>query len=67
MSASTFPSKGQPNETLIETLTGELLLSIRSSSATDSSTVRFALRRLNSSVAASVKWTASRPQETSLS
>ena len=50
MSASTFPSKGQPNETLIETLTGRSV-SIRSSSATDSSTVRFALRRLNSSVA----------------
>ena len=57
---STFPSKGQPNETLIETLTGRSV-SIRSSSATDSSTVRFALRRLNSSVAPSVKCTASRP------
>ncbi len=64
LTGSTGPSNGQPNATEIETVLGTpsalARASTRAAVASDSSTVWFALRWLNESVAAKVTWTRSR-------
>ena len=65
---STLPSNGQPNATLIVIVTGSTERPITSAAAARASAIDWlALRRLNDSLAASVKLTRSRPVATSRS